>query len=151
MQNKCLSTITSAYKTTNVQVLEHEASVPPMDLHLEMLATNHVRRIEDSAGDEAVEETRKAVTRRAQQRFRTKGNIPTRDIDQFRTRAEPMQQRSHPARPDRGQGKTAPKRVLEESWKARWTKYQQQTCMVANDNKLSAVNDTINSRQYGPL
>jgi hypothetical protein len=39
VQNKCLRTITGAYKTTNVQVLEHEASVPPLDLHLEMLAT----------------------------------------------------------------------------------------------------------------
>ena len=123
VQNKCLRTITGAYKTTNVQ----------------MLATNHVRRIENSAGDEAVEDTSKAVAQRAQGRFRTKGSIPTRHIDQFRTRAEPMQQRSRPARPDRGQGKTAPKRVLEESWKARWTKYQQQTCMVANDNKLSVA------------
>ena len=61
VQNKCLRTITGAYKTTNVQVLEHETSVPPLDLHLEMLATNHVRRVENSAGDEAVEETRRAV------------------------------------------------------------------------------------------
>ena len=61
VQNKCLRTITGAYKTTNVQVLEHEARVPPLKLHLEMLVTNHVRRIEDSAGDKAMEETRKAV------------------------------------------------------------------------------------------
>ena len=47
VQNKCLRTITGAYKTTNVQVLEHEARVPPLKLHLEMLVTNHVRRIED--------------------------------------------------------------------------------------------------------
>jgi hypothetical protein len=65
VQNKCLRTITGAYKTTNVQVLEHRARMPPMDLYLEMLATNHVRRIEDSVGDEAVEETRKAVAQRA--------------------------------------------------------------------------------------
>lgn len=57
VQNKCLRTIIGAYKTTNVQILEHEASVPPLDLHLEMLAINNVRRIEDSAGNEAVEET----------------------------------------------------------------------------------------------
>jgi hypothetical protein len=136
VQNKCLRTITGAYKTTNVQVLEHGASVPPLDLHLEMLATNHVRRIEDSAGDEVVEETRKAVAQRAQRCFRTEGNVPTRHIDQFRTRAESMQQQSHLAGPDRGRSKTAAKRELEETWKARWTKYQQQTCTVANDNKL---------------
>jgi hypothetical protein len=139
VQNKCLRTITGAYKTTNVQVLEHEASVPPLDLHLEMMATNHVRRIEDSAGDEAVEETRKAVAQRAQRRFRTKGNVPTRHIDQFRTRPESMQQQLHLAGPERGRSKTAAKRELEETWKARWTRYQQQTCTVASDNKLSVA------------
>jgi hypothetical protein len=65
VQNKCLRTITGVYKTTNVQALEHEASVPPLDLYLEMLGINHVRRIEGSAGDEAVEETYKAVAQRA--------------------------------------------------------------------------------------
>jgi hypothetical protein len=42
VQNKCLRTIIGVYKTTNIQVLEHEASVPPLDLYLEILATNHV-------------------------------------------------------------------------------------------------------------
>jgi hypothetical protein len=139
VQNKCLRTITGAYKTKNVQVLEHKASVPPLDLHLEMLANNHVRRIEDSAGDEAVKEIRKAVAQRAQRRFRTKGNVPTRHIDQFRTRAESMQQQSQLAGPDRGWSKTAAKRELEETWKARWIRYQQQTCTVANDKKLSVA------------
>jgi len=41
--------------------MEHEASVPPLDLYLGMLVTNYVRRIEDSTGDKAVEETRKTV------------------------------------------------------------------------------------------
>jgi hypothetical protein len=81
VQNKCLRTITDAYKTTNVQVLEHEASVAPLDLHLEMLATNHVVRTEDSAGNQAVDETCKAIDQRAQRRFRTKSSIPTRHID----------------------------------------------------------------------
>jgi hypothetical protein len=100
---------------------------------------NHVRRIEDSAGDEAVEEIRKAAAQRAQRRFRTKGNVPTRHIDQFRTRTESRQQQSHLAGPDRGRSKTAAKKELKETWKARWTRYQQQTCRVANDNKLSVA------------
>jgi hypothetical protein len=104
-----------------------------------MLALNHVRRIEDSAGDEAVEETRKAVAQRAQRRFRTKGNVPTRHIDQFRTRPESMQQQLHLAGPERGRSKTAARKELKETWKARWTRYQQQTCTVANDNKLSVA------------
>jgi hypothetical protein len=115
VQNKCLRTITGAYKTTNIQVLEHEASVPPLNLHLEMLATNHVRRIEDSAGDEAVKEIRKAVAQRAKRRFRTKGNVPTRHTDQFRTRPESMQQQSQLAGPSRSWSKTAAKRELEET------------------------------------
>jgi hypothetical protein len=50
-----------------------------------------------------------------------------------------MQQQSHLAGLDRGRSKTAAKRELEETWKARWARYQQQTCTVANDNKLSVA------------
>ncbi len=71
VQNECLRTITGAYKTTNVQVLEHEASIAPLDLHLEMPPINHVLRTEDSAGYQAVDETCKAIDQRAQRRFRT--------------------------------------------------------------------------------
>jgi hypothetical protein len=61
VQNKCLRTITGAYKTTNVQVLEYEAIVAPLDLHLEMLAINQVLRTEDSVGNQTVEETCKVI------------------------------------------------------------------------------------------
>jgi hypothetical protein len=139
VQNKCLRTITGAYKTTNVQVLEHEASVAPLDLHLEMLATNHVLRTEDSAGNQAVDETCKAIDQRAQRRFRTRSNIPTRHIDQFRTRAKSIQVQPYLAGLERGGSKMAAKRELEETWKARWAKYQQQTREATNDNRLSAA------------
>ena len=46
IQNKCLRTITGAYKTTNIQILEHEASIEPLDLHLERLAMTHRRRLQ---------------------------------------------------------------------------------------------------------
>jgi nicotinamide riboside kinase len=92
VQNKRFGTITRAYGTINVLVLEHEASVAPLNLHLEMLVENHVQRTEDSAGNQAGEETRKAIDQRAQRRLRTKGNIPVRHIDQFQSRAEPIQQ-----------------------------------------------------------
>jgi len=119
VQNKCLKTITGAYKTTNVQVLEHEASVAPSDLHLEMLATNHVLRTEDFLGNQAIDETCKAISQRAQRRFRTNGNIPIRHIDQFRTRVKSMQQQLYSSGPERGWSKMAAKRELEETWKAR--------------------------------
>jgi hypothetical protein len=88
VQSTCLRTITGAYKTTNVQVLEYEASVAPLDLYLEMLAINHVLRTEDSIDNETLEETCKAIDQRAQRRFRTKGNILARHMDQFRSRAK---------------------------------------------------------------
>jgi hypothetical protein len=50
-----------------------------------------------------------------------------------------MQQQSCVAGLDRGQSRTATKRGLEETWKARLTKYQQQTRAMANDNKLSVA------------
>ena len=58
-----------------------------------------------------------------------------------------MQQRSHTPGLDRSWCKTAAKRELEESWKAKWTKYQQQTCIVVDDNRLSvAVRATWTSK-----
>jgi hypothetical protein len=50
-----------------------------------------------------------------------------------------MQQQSYLPGPGRNGSKTTTKRELEETWKARWTKYQQQTRSVANDNKLSVA------------
>jgi hypothetical protein len=120
-------------------VLEHEASVAPLDLHLRMLVTNHVLRREDSAGNQAVDKTYKAINQRAQRRFRTKCNIPTIHIDQFRITAKSMQQQPDLAGLERGPSKMAAKKELEETWKARWTKYQQKMRGAANDNKLSAA------------
>jgi hypothetical protein len=82
---------------------------------------------------------RKAIDQRAQCRFRRKGIIPARHIDQFRTKTESMQLRSYLARPNLSRTETAAKRELEETWKARWTKYQQQTRAMADDNKLSVT------------
>lgn len=110
-----------------------------MDLHLEMLAINHVQRTEDSAGSQAIEDARKAVHQRAQRRFRTTGNIPAKHTDQFRTRLKSIGQQSCLAGPEHGRSKMAAKRELEGVWEAIWTKYQQQTRAMANDNKLSVA------------
>lgn len=61
VQNKCFRSIRGTYKTTNVQVLEHAASVAPLGLHLEMLAINRVLRAEDSVGSQDVDDTCKAI------------------------------------------------------------------------------------------
>lgn len=57
-------------------MLEHEASIAPLDLHLETLAVNRVRRMKNSKGDRAVEESCKATADRAQRRLRTEVKIP---------------------------------------------------------------------------
>ena len=95
-------TITGAYKTTNIQVLEHEASIAPLHLHLEMLAINHVQKITDFTADKALEERCKANGPRAQRRYRTKGNIHARLMIQFRTKIESMQLQSYLAGPGHG-------------------------------------------------
>lgn len=35
LQNKCLRSITGAYKATNIEVLEAESAVIPLDIHLD--------------------------------------------------------------------------------------------------------------------
>ena len=37
LQNKCLRSITRAYKATNIRILEAEAGVIPLDLHLDQI------------------------------------------------------------------------------------------------------------------
>ena len=117
VQNKCLGTIAGACKMSNVQVLEHEASVAPLDLHLEMLAVDRVQRTGGSAGSRAVGETCKAIQycRPTGSAPWTKGNIPARHMDRFRTRAESMQQQPYLAKSDRGRSKTATVSELEET------------------------------------
>lgn len=129
---------------TGNQVLEHEASIPPLDRHLEMLAINHVQRAEGSTGDEAVKQACKTIDRLAQRLFCTNSNIPTRHMDQFRTRLESIRQRSSLA--GCSESKTATKRELEGTWKARWTEYQRQTRVVVNDSRLSVVTRATWSR-----
>ena len=43
-QNKALRAITGAYKTIEVQVMEHEAGIAPLMIHLDELAITHTIR-----------------------------------------------------------------------------------------------------------
>lgn len=124
-------------------------SIAPLDLHFKMLPINHVQRTEHPMGNWAVKEAGWSIDRRAQRHFRTVGcNISTRHIDESRTRARSMQQRS--CLPALGGSRTdgsrtATKKELEETWKAR-CEYQQQTCAVVNDSQLSVAVRTIWAR-----
>jgi hypothetical protein len=94
-------------------------SVAPSYLHLEVLATNHVQRKEDSAGGQTLEQMCKAIEQLPRRRFRTNGDVSPRHIDHFRPRAESMQQQFHLAGPERRRNKLTAKRELEESCKTR--------------------------------
>ncbi|KAK5684671.1 hypothetical protein LTR17_027151 [Elasticomyces elasticus] len=81
MQNKCLRATTGAYKSTNVEVLEHVASVEPLDLHLRRLAVFYFVKMEYSEDDRTVEAAQKATETRAHHRSKTKGTAPPRQVE----------------------------------------------------------------------
>ena len=43
-QNLCLRTITGAYKSTPIAVLEHKIGFPPLQIYLEELAIAYIER-----------------------------------------------------------------------------------------------------------
>lgn len=77
IQNKCLRTVTGPYRTTNVQMLEHEAGIAPLDLHLERLSVTHAARSKDTAAERVVANACEDVKSRAQQTLRLRLDKPT--------------------------------------------------------------------------
>ncbi|TKA66906.1 hypothetical protein B0A55_11660 [Friedmanniomyces simplex] len=98
-------------------VLKHEASVEPLDLHLERLAVSYSAKTENSEGDRTVEAARKAVETRAQHRFKTKGTALARQ----------------------DKGKAAIGKEIEAVWTARWEEYQQQARTQVSHERHLAV------------
>ena len=72
LQNKCLRSITGAYKATNIRVLEAEASVIPLDLHLDQV----VLRSRDTPKCTKIIELAKARIRRKLRGKRAKKRRP---------------------------------------------------------------------------
>src|SRR6266436_6129526 len=54
MQNKCLRMITGAFRTTNIAAMEIEASIPPIDLWMELKLNMEALRIARLAEDHLI-------------------------------------------------------------------------------------------------
>ena len=114
IQNKCLRTITGAYKTTNIQVLEHEASIEPFDLHLERLAVSHALRSKDTGGSHTVMKACDDIKSQAARRLRVQLTKP-------QSRAERLRGGSN-GTPN--SAKTATKIEMRAAWRHRWEQYR---------------------------
>lgn len=114
IQNKCLRTVTGAYKTTNVQILEHEASIPPLDLHLERLAVTHALRTTDTDGSRTITQACDVVEERALRTLQIRMTKPLTKVEQLRGRIE-----DKPAIP-----KKFAKVRMENAWAQRWQAYR---------------------------
>jgi hypothetical protein len=63
-QNKCLRTISGAYKATPIASLESETFVPPIDLYLDSRVAAFQRRIQGSPSYEVIQRACKNIQRR---------------------------------------------------------------------------------------
>src|SRR5256885_17022671 len=54
LQTKCLRRATGAYKRTPTTALEREIAIPPIDLHIDMLALQRSLRVADYPATEEV-------------------------------------------------------------------------------------------------
>lgn len=117
IQSKCLRTVTGAYKTTSVPVLEHEAGVVPLDLHLESLAINHALRSKDLAGNRVIDEACEKVEKQATERYRVWLKRPPRKTEILRERTQGISGRANRLARERAEG----------DWAARWRAYQVRT------------------------
>ena len=61
LQNKCLSSITGAYKATNIEVLEAESGVIPLDIHLDQAV---LRSREASRCSEIIKQAKAKIQRK---------------------------------------------------------------------------------------
>jgi hypothetical protein len=115
IQNKCLRTITGAYKTTNIQVLEHEAGIAPLDLQLESVAVAHAIRSKDTARERVVTGACDEVKSRAQRAERIRLDRPQSRNERLRSR---MQRSTLKA-------KRAACMKKDQEWASRWQSYQE--------------------------
>ena len=117
IQNKCLRTVTGAYKTTSVPVVEHEAGVMPLDLHLESLAINHALRSKGLAGNRVIDDACEKAEKKATERFRVWLKRPPRKTETLRGRTQGLP----------GGAKRIARAKAEQDWATRWRAYQAKT------------------------
>ena len=86
IQNKYLRVITRAYKTANVQLLEHKASIQPLDLYLERLVVIYALRIANTNRDRTIVQACTTVEERARQLLRVRMSRPRTKAKQQRNK-----------------------------------------------------------------
>jgi hypothetical protein len=64
IQNKCLRTITGAYKATPTAALETETFIPPIDLYLDSRAAAFQVRLNSAQANDTISQARKEIDRR---------------------------------------------------------------------------------------
>jgi len=110
LQNKCLRTVTGAYKATPTQALETEAFIPPIDLYLDGRAAAFQERLQRSEASEVVEEARRTIYRRL--RLHRRKNIKS-------TPGEMREEWAKKREEELGEEKKKGARVLA-AWTNRW-------------------------------
>jgi len=139
IQNKCLRVVAGAYKATHTMALEAETFIPPPDLFLKRLALLNRRRTKNTDGVKTIKDACEAISRRLRgRRGRSRRTIPTpveernRWADSILTEGEgDNAEAPEETRPNRREGarikpKCKIKSYLEEKWKERWGKYQEE-------------------------
>ena len=127
IQNKCLRTVTGAYKATPTRTLEVEAYVPPMDLFLDSRIAAFQARLAGSKVEQFIDNTCRQIqarirNRRGRKAAQTK-SVGERKREWIREREKQTQERQP------GQAIPEKKRVLvawKERWQARETALQEQ-------------------------
>lgn len=120
-----LRTITGAYKTTEIQVLEHEAGVAPLTLHLDELALAHAVRYRSGKADRVITEECSRIRRIARVQHRAKGNPgPSRRM-QVRAAAArivgPLEE-TKPEKERRKDERACLQAYSNNTWNQRWDK-----------------------------
>ena len=118
IQNKCLRTVTGAYKSTSILVLEHEASVAPLDIHLEKLAVTHTLRSRNQQSGGAIA-IANACTQAKAQAERKAGMRITASV----RRSERLCNRILGI-VDTAKAKTVTRKKANQDWANRWQEYQ---------------------------
>ena len=130
LQNKCLRSITGAYTATNVKVLEAEAGVIPVDIHLDqaVLRARDVQRCREVIW-QAKEKIRRRLRGKRGRRSQP-GDIPMLIKDAWAkeimeklhsNQSETNQQESQAKPP--GSRKSLIKGWVKKRWKGRWEAY----------------------------
>ena len=116
LQNKCLRTITGAYKATPIRQLETEAFIPPIDIWFTARTASFHRRLEASGMGEMIRQaSSKLTTILRKRRWKPRGKLQA-----FRKEHFPRKNAER-AINWLGEESDVDKKILS-TWQARWTK-----------------------------